>query len=296
MDARQLRCFLAVVDHGGVNRAAEALFLAQPSVSQSLRSLERDLDTALFHRTGGRLVLTAAGEVLVDQARDVVRGLELSRALVEAVDGLQGGRLVIASTPSQSVSPLADLVAGFLQRHPGLSVDVRAAPTPDDVATALKTGEAELGLIGRAPSARVPPGLVIHHLRTDRFVVVTRNAADLPGAERPLHPEDLRGARLIVGQVGTAMRRVADDILAAAEGSRAVVEIQQREALLPLVLSGAGMAVVAASWQGAAEAAGLTVRELSVAESLEVALVHRSGRLSPAATAFLQMSLPGGKP
>ncbi|HEX6356335.1 LysR family transcriptional regulator [Actinophytocola sp.] len=86
MDMRQLRYFLAIVDHGSVHRAAQELFVAQPSVSQALRSLERDLGTDLFHRTGRKLVLTPAGERLIDPAREVLRGVELARATVEAVN------------------------------------------------------------------------------------------------------------------------------------------------------------------------------------------------------------------
>ncbi|GAA3440471.1 hypothetical protein BJ998_008724 [Kutzneria kofuensis] len=61
MDARQLEYFLAVVDHGGMGRAAAALHVAQPSLSQALRTLERDLGQPLFHRIGRRLVLNDAG-------------------------------------------------------------------------------------------------------------------------------------------------------------------------------------------------------------------------------------------
>ena len=62
MDLRRLRLFLAVVDGGGMTRAAEAEHVSQPSVSQAIRELETELGTPLFHRVGRRVVLTAAGE------------------------------------------------------------------------------------------------------------------------------------------------------------------------------------------------------------------------------------------
>lgn len=291
MELRQLQYFLAVVDHDGVNKAAEALFIAQPSVSQSLRTLEQDLGTKLFHRLKGRLKLTSSGAVFVDHARRVIREAELSRAMVEAADGVLAGRLTIASTPSQSVSPLADIIAKFIDRYPEMLVEARAASTPDDVVAALRTGEVEIGLVGRLPSLALPPGHVVHHWRRDQFVIVAQRSGDLPVTDGPLEPRDLPGSRLIVGQDGTAMRRVAESFIAAGDDIRAVVEIQQREALVPLVLTGVGMAIVAASWRGVAEAAGLTVRELKTDEALDIEWIHRATPLTPAAAAFMELAV-----
>jgi DNA-binding transcriptional LysR family regulator len=88
------------------------------------------------------------------------------------------------------------------------------------------------------------------------------------------------------------MRRVADAILMATDCTIAV-QIEQREALLPLVLAGAGVAVVAEAWRSLALAAGLTVRELVTDEVLHVSLVLPLSRLSPAATAFRDLAVGG---
>ncbi|MGK4597322.1 LysR family transcriptional regulator [Amycolatopsis sp. w19] len=289
MDARQLKYFLAVVDAGSVHRAAEQLFVAQPSVSQSLRTLERDLGSLLFHRTGRRLVLTAAGHALVAPAREVMRGLELARATVEAVDGLLGGELVIASMPSQSVSPLTDLIAAFAAANPLVRISVRAASTPADVGKMLTTGDVELGVVAASPAAELP-GLEASHLETQRFALLARDEAALPATD-PVRPAELAGATLIVGQQGTGMRRVADAVLREAPGSRFAVEVEHREAVLPLVLAGVGIAVVSDSWRALAKAAGASVRALDCPDSLAVSLVHRPGRLSPAAAAFLDLAV-----
>lgn len=66
MDIRQLEYFLAIVDRGGFNRAASALYVSQPSLSQAVRALERDLGSELFHRIGRRAVLTEAGRALIE--------------------------------------------------------------------------------------------------------------------------------------------------------------------------------------------------------------------------------------
>ncbi|OLF10248.1 LysR family transcriptional regulator [Actinophytocola xinjiangensis] len=284
MDVRQLRYFLAVVDHGSVHRAARELFVAQPSVSQALRALERDLGAELFHRTGRRLVLTAAGEGLVEPARDVLAGLRLARDTVEAVEGLRGGRLLISAMPSQAVSPLAGMIGRFAARHPDVEVVVRAGATPPEVLDAVRVGAAELGVLGAARRPE-PAGMVVTPLATQRFVLVAAAPGDLP-AGGPVSPAALAGVRLIAGQRGTVMRRAADDIVRAAPGSRIAVEVEHREAVLPLVLAGVGVAVLSESWRQLALDAGLAVRDLDSPEVLHVCLVHRTGRLSPAAREF----------
>lgn len=285
MDVRQLRYFLAIVDHGSVHRAAEELFVAQPSISQALRALERDLGAQLFHRTGRRLVLSSTGEALIEPARQVLRWLELARASVQAAEGLQAGQLVLATMPSQSVHPLTTLISTFTTRYPLMRISVLAAATPADVAALLRTGSAELGLVATRPGASAGD-LVGHQIDAQRFILVAPPDLGLP-ATTPLRFADLAGIRLVVGQPGTGMRRVADAVLAAAPGSHAVVEIEHRAAILPLVLAGVGAAVLSESWRQLAEATGALVRDLDCDEWLEVSLVHRSGPLSPAAAAFL---------
>ncbi|GAA5114151.1 LysR family transcriptional regulator [Pseudonocardia adelaidensis] len=107
MDLRQLEYFLAVVEHGGVHRAA-ALHVAQPSLSQSLRRLERDLQADLFHRVGRGLVLAPAGEALIGPARQM---LALPRAGLRPADRARDGRVQHRVPRRRSVRrPRRDLV------------------------------------------------------------------------------------------------------------------------------------------------------------------------------------------
>jgi DNA-binding transcriptional LysR family regulator len=288
MDIRQLRYFLAVVDQGTIHRAAGVLYVAQPSISHSLRRLEEELGTELFLRRGRGLVLSSAGEALVEPAREVVQLLEVARATVESVGGLRGGRLTIASMPSQAVSPLTRLIADFAARYPQVEVRVVASDRPDDVREAVRTGAAELGVLAVPGGFHGFDDLRVQPIETQRFVLVARSDVSLP-AEEPIAISSLRGLPLIVGQPGTGMRRVADAIIAATD-CRLAVEIEHREALLPLVLSGVGVAVVADSWRPLADAVGLSVRTLNSPEVLHVGLVWQQRRLSPAAMAFVAAS------
>lgn len=290
MDVRHLQYFLAVVDEGGVHAAAEALFVAQPSVSQALRALQRDLGAELFTRTGRRLQLTAAGDALIAPARQVLHWMNLSRAHVQAVTGLKTGRLILATMPSQAVDPMPAIIDTFVRKHPMVQVSIRAAGTPHEVLAMLRTGQIELGVM----AVTIPPdttGLIVHPVARQGFIVVSSRAAQLP-AQSPLTYDALEGQRLIVGQPGTGMRKVADEVIAANSSTVAVVETQHREAILPMVLAGTGVAIMAAPWRSLAHEAGLIVHDLTTTAHLEVLIAHRDVDLSPAARAFLLLAAP----
>ncbi|MET8689131.1 LysR family transcriptional regulator [Streptomyces sp. NPDC004732] len=289
MDVRQLEYFLAIVDHGGFNRAASALYLSQPSLSQAVRALERDLGSSLFHRIGRRAVLTEAGTALIEPARAAVRSLETARASVAAVHELREGRLDIAAMPSQAVEPLTTMVRGFSDRYPGVSVNIRAAFTSRDVIDMVRTGAAELGLL--ASSGPVADKEVVSHdAGEQRFVLVTPSDGPFP-AGRPVAREELAGQRLIVGQRGTGMRAYVDGLRERGIDFTIAAETEHRVAILPLVLAGVGLAVVTESWRTTAERAGALVLDIEPRTTLRIALVSRRAEQSPAARTFLACGL-----
>ncbi|SEH01591.1 DNA-binding transcriptional regulator, LysR family [Nonomuraea solani] len=289
MDVRQLEYFLAVVDHGGFNKGAKALFMAQPSLSQAIKALEKDLGSRLFHRIGRRVVLTDAGRALIEPARQVVRSLEVARASVAAVQGLVRGSVVIASMPSPAVEPLSSMVGRFCERHPGVEVVIRDAPVPKAVIELVRTGEAELGLLSAWELPAVTD-VTLHPVEEQRFVIVAPPDGPFEPA-RSLPRERLAGQRLIVGEHGTGLRRLIDEIRASGVELSIAVESEHREAFLPLVLKGVGIGVLAEAWRPIAERAGALVFELDPPASLHLALVGRKGWLTPAAEAFLSVAL-----
>ncbi|MFD9408183.1 LysR family transcriptional regulator [Streptomyces sp. NPDC059989] len=289
MDFRQLEYFLAIVDHGGFNRAAAALYVSQPSLSQAIRGLERDLGSSLFHRIGRKAVLTEAGAALVPPARAALHGLELARASVGAVRELRAGRLEIAAMASPTVEPLSTMVRRFTDRHPAVSLVLRLALTRADVIEMVRTGGCELGLL--ATSSPLPGGLnvVPHHVGDSRLVLVTPMDGPFP-AGQPVRREQLEGHRLIVGQRGTGIRSYVDDLRAQGIDVRIAVETEHRMAFLPLVLGGVGLAVVTDAWADLSERAGALVLDLEPPALQHNVLVSRTMEPTPAARAFLAVA------
>lgn len=155
MDARQLRYFLAVVDHGGFHRAAAHLIIAQPSLSQTIATLECELGVPLFHRVGRKVVVSEVGRELIGPARLVLRDLELARSSVDAVRGVRSGRLDLTSMPSPGIEPLTTLIQRFTSLHPLVTLNVEGTFTPEEVIDAVKSGGCEIGLAGAREPMRV---------------------------------------------------------------------------------------------------------------------------------------------
>lgn len=285
MDARQLEYFLAIVDHDGFGRAAQALHIAQPSLSQAIAGLEREVGVPLFHRVGRRVVLSDAGAELIGPARQVLRDLGTAKATMASMKGLRRGRVEVVTMPSPGIEPLGTLIRAFTERHPGISVDAAAAFTPDEVILQVRQGASELGLAG-APQPLRPPGVDVLALQEQDFVLVGAADAQLPDRD-PVPVDSLEGVELIASPPGSLMRQVVDDILAAHADVRIVAEVAHRASILPLVLQGTGLAVLPAAWASLARRSGARVVRLDHPARLHIALLSRPARLTPAAHAFL---------
>jgi DNA-binding transcriptional LysR family regulator len=285
MDVRQLIYFLAVVETMNFGRAAEQLYIAQPSLSQAIGTLERELGVPLFHRVGRGIVLSDAGAQLIEPARQVVRDLEAARDAARSARGLQRGRVELIAMPSPGMEPLSTLIRNFTAAHPSMTVTADAAFTPDEVVQAVKAGRSELGLLGAAS----PPhtgGLRVLPIEDQPLVLISPPEDEAPSA--PTVARDaLAGARLVVSKQGSLMRGLVDDVLASGVEAQIVVEVEHRTSILPLVLAGVGHAVMPSSWTPLAQRSGARVRRIEPAVLLRIALVFRPGSLTPAAQAFV---------
>lgn len=285
MERRQLEYFVAVVDHGGFTRAADALRVAQPSLSQSVAALERELGTPLFHRLSRRVVLTAAGRALLEPARQILRDHRVALEAVRAVRGLAAGTLDLAVIPTLAAHPLAGLIGRFVAHHPGVRVQVRDLEPGQDVEDAVLTGDCEIGL---TELPQQDPRLLSRALGVQEFHLVLP-----PGSRRraSVGPAALGGLSLVATPPGTSSRAALDSVLAAGGVAepRIVVTTAHREALTPLVLAGVGAALLPAPMAEQAQALGAVTSRLRPAVTRSVGLLHRAGAMSPAAAAFLEL-------
>lgn len=304
MDERRLEHFLAIVEEGGMTRAARRLHIAQPSLSQSLAALERELGVALFERAGRGLRLSAAGRALIGPARQALRSIEAARAAVAEVSQLLSGTLEIAALPTLAVDPLAELVGRFRTEHPGVMVRVSEAQSAADISALVRDAGCELGL-AHLPLPR--QSLVTVDLGVQELLFVLPPSMRLPGrrdgapaaargreGERGLQaisPTALTRVPLIVSPPGTSTRMLLDQAMeAAGVVPNVAVETDAREAIVALVLAGAGGALLPAPLAYEAQRRGAQLRAARPRIARHIGLVRREGPLSPAARAFVALS------
>ncbi len=125
---RHLRYLLAVAEHRNFTRAAEALHVSQPTLSQQVRQLEEQLRVQLLDRSGRSVRPTDAGELYLLHARRALRELEAAQRAIHEVRDLSRGRLRLGMTPTFTCYLVGALVDPFNQRYPGIELSLEELP------------------------------------------------------------------------------------------------------------------------------------------------------------------------
>src|SRR5689334_2816165 len=199
LDVRRMRVLREVAQRGSFSAAAEALSFTQSAVSQQIAALERETGTVLVQRSARGVRLTEAGEALVRHTDAILARLAEAEAELEAIAGLRGGRVRMASFESAGATLMPLAIATFRRRHPAVELSLALAE-PDDSVPKLKSGELEIALAFDAPGLAVGGDHAIErvHLIDDPLYLAL--AADHPLAQkRTLRLADLAGEPWIEG-------------------------------------------------------------------------------------------------
>ena len=153
MELHQLEYLVAVAEEGSVTRAAEKLMLAQPSLSQQLRKLEREVGQPLFDRLPRGVVLTEAGRRLVENARRILAGVQDARRHVADARSGVAGPLILGVIPTVAPFVIPGLTAAFLGDFPEVELTLIEDVTPGLV-DRLERAEIDLALASSVEDSR----------------------------------------------------------------------------------------------------------------------------------------------
>jgi DNA-binding transcriptional LysR family regulator len=287
---QQLQYFVAVAETRHFTRAAELVHVAQPSLSQQIKALERELGADLFLRARGNISLTDAGEALLPLARRILADTETARYEVQELVQLRGGRVRLGATPSVCTGLLPDVLRAFHDRYPGVRLLIEEGGS-HDLVRELARGALDLALVV-LPLPSPSPALTTVELLREDLVVVSSPEAPRPGRGRTVRIADLEGARLVMFRHGYDLRELT---VAAcrAEGFEPdfAVEGGEMDAVLGFVRAGLGVAVVP-RMVAARSGGGLRVTPLArPGLHRTIALAHRSDVAPPRAARELQRML-----
>ncbi|MEX0168412.1 transcriptional regulator CynR [Streptomyces sp. LMG1-1-1.1] len=236
-ELRHLRYLLAVAEHANFTRAAEELRIAQPTLSQQIRQLEKALGTQLLDRGGRTVRLTDSGETYARYARRALRDLAAGERAVLDVHDLSRGHLRLAVTPTFTAYLTGPLVAAFHTRHPGIDVEVRELPQ-DRIEAELLADRLDLGIAFRGVHL---PGIEATGLFTETLGLVVGPGHPFAGRTEPVPVEDLTDHHLALLSRDFATRlhidaylsehRVRPRIAVETDSVSALTEIVRRTAL-----------------------------------------------------------------
>jgi DNA-binding transcriptional LysR family regulator len=238
MTFQQLRYFLETCRTGSFTAAADALYVAQPSVAQQIRSLEQEVGMRLFVRTGRRLELTEAGNTLRRNAERVIVALEEAETSLQGARNLKGGAASLGTFGIAHRYLVKDVVTSFAARHPEVTIRIVGQHSVE-VIEQVRSGELEAGLVSMPEDQ---PSLDIQAIASDEILYVERPG---PATERPMTIERLAERRLIswptvVGWRDTVRRKLKARAEAAGVKLNAAVEVEHFESALELVELGLG--------------------------------------------------------
>ncbi|MEU8124616.1 LysR family transcriptional regulator [Spirillospora sp. NPDC049024] len=237
MASRQLEYFRAVARELHFTRAAEALRIAQPALSQQIRKLERQLGVTLFERDNHRVELTPAGAALLEHAERILADI----AAVE--DEMRGwaegtrGRIRLGGARGLTAR-LARLLVEFAEEFPAVDVELREMNTEEMVA-GLAGGHLDAATLVRLPQEE---GRRLDSLPLGEEPLVLITSVSAPLASRYRVPvAALDGADLVCYAPGSAIREIILSALAAA-GATARIRYETREYSTARAMASVGLA------------------------------------------------------
>ncbi len=244
IDLRPLRQFVAVAEELHFGRAAERLAMTQPPLTLAVQSLERQLGVALFDRRHRAVALTAAGRVLLEEARRLLAAAQaLPQAVQRAARG-ESGTLRLAFVSSIAYGALPQWLRAYRESHPGIVLHLREA-TLDVQIAAFYAGEIDAGFVLHAPAAQ-PAGLTAMAVLSEPLWLA------LPEGHRAATRKTVRVADLAATPLVIFPRGVSPtlyDAIFAAQAERGwtpavAQEAIQMQTLVSLVSAGIGAAWV----------------------------------------------------
>jgi len=289
MELRQLRTFVAVAEELHFHRAAQRLFIAQPSVSQQIRTLESELGVRLFDRDRRSVALTVAGTALLGEARDLIARADHAAAVVRAAGAGERGTLRLSLTRSLTGGIAGEIVKAYRERYPDVELDVAVGNTMIHVQQ-LHSGDIDVGFV-RPPL--LDPELEELPLGREPMVCVLPKGHRLT-RRSSIRREDLQGEPLVwwPEEHGPgAWREVRRDVFGEPPWPPIARAEPEEERIVSAVAEGAGVSMIMYERSRSLRIPGAVYRRFKPPEpAMGIAIAWRRGETLPALERLVELA------
>ncbi|HET9156790.1 MAG TPA: LysR substrate-binding domain-containing protein [Myxococcaceae bacterium] len=289
LNLNSLRLFLAVATHGGFSRAARVTGVSQPAISKAVRLLEQQSGAQLLVRAPSGVVLTDAGQLLLEHARALFAEERSAEERLESLRGLRRGVLRVGGSTTLAAYFFPPILGELYRAHPGIDLQVLSGNARTIVGAVLDH-RIELGLVeGPVRDGRIE----VRPWREDILHVVVSPEHPLAGSRRVIGPQ-LMEEVLVVREEGAGTRAVMEAALKRRRWTpQRVFEVNSTEAIKGMVAAGIGWALLSTRAVRDDLALGrlraIEVQDFSLRRTLSW-IRWKTRRLGPPATAFRSLA------
>jgi len=243
MEIRQLKAFLAIAEAKTFTAGARRVNVTQAAISMQIRQLEDEVGLQLFTRTPRRVILTEAGEYLLDRARKILREHDTALAEIAELGGVEHGRLRIGSASAEfATQQLPHILQGLREKFPNSELNVSAG-TSQTLVDKIMHGEIDIAFV----SLPVENSSITTDLLFSDEIVAIAHPSHPRAHDKFISAAALAGERLILGERGGNTRRMIDDFFNAANvRPHVVMELSRQEAINQMVENNLGVGTAGA--------------------------------------------------
>ena len=241
MEIRQLKAFIAIVETGTFTAGAGRVHVTQAAISMQIRQLENEVGTKLFVRAPRRVLLTQAGEMLLERTRRILREHDAALSELHELAGAERGRVRIGSASAMvSANPLPAILKDLRTLHPRAEVSL-VSGTSEELVAKLLDGDLDVAFVSLPVEAH---GIEAEVLNEDEIVAIGPTNHQL-AARKNITALELAQENLILGEKGGNTRRLIDEFFADANLQPIVsMELSRLDAIKGMVESGLGVGLV----------------------------------------------------
>lgn len=241
---QQLEILIALVEAGSFTRAANKLFLSQPSLTKQIQNLEMAAGTRLVNRGNTGISLTTEGKILYDYAKRILRLREDAKERIGRTKEEESGHIYISASTIPATYILPRLLSRLTQTHPEIQIHMQMHDSEETLQIVL-ADQAEMGFLGKEPLHKK---LIVERLWKDHLALVVPVNHPLAKQEA-VAVEELMGLPFILREKGSATREIIEQSLQkhcdiSLSRFNTVCEMGSSEAVKEAILAGLGVSIL----------------------------------------------------